>query len=355
MRKKNNGELSGVKEIARRAQVSIATVDRVLHNRPGVSVKTKAKIEAIIKEIDYKPNLLARRLASRKVFKFAVLIPKESNETEYWRGPLTGIQTAWSEIKVYGVEVSFFLYDLNNRDTFVQEGDKLLEGGFHGVVVAPSFIEEAIDFVSKCKAKKIKCVFINSDISNIQPLSYIGPDLFQSGRLAGNLCQYLVPKDGKVLILNISRVVDAEHHLMRKADGFRSYFENERSDCSIDMLTVQKTDYESVISEVDKYLATARVDLLFVTNSRVFTVARYFAENKINNIKLVGYDYLEQNLKYLDAGIIDFLICQKPVEQGYQALLTLHQYFINESESVEKMQLMPIDIITKENYKFYKN
>src|SRR5690606_17462922 len=69
MRKKNNGELSGVKEIARRAQVSIATVDRVLHNRPGVSVKTKAKIEAIIKEIDYKPNLLARRLASRKVFK----------------------------------------------------------------------------------------------------------------------------------------------------------------------------------------------------------------------------------------------------------------------------------------------
>jgi LacI family transcriptional regulator len=32
-------ELSGVKEIARRANVSIATVDRVLHNRTGVAQK----------------------------------------------------------------------------------------------------------------------------------------------------------------------------------------------------------------------------------------------------------------------------------------------------------------------------
>lgn len=355
MRKKNNGELSGVKEIARRAHVSIATVDRVLHNRPGVSLKTKEKIEAIIKEMDYKPNLLARRLASRKVFKFAVLIPKESNETEYWRGPLTGIQDAWSEIKVYGVEVSFFLYDLNDRHTFVQESQAVLEGGFHGVVVAPSFIEEAIAFFAQCRTKKIKCVFINSDVSTVQPLSYIGPDLFQSGKLGGNLCKYLVPQDGKILVLNVSRVVDAEHHLMRKADGFRSYFEEERRDCTIDLLTVQKTDYPSVIAEVDRYLKSNKVDLIFVTNSRVFTVARYFAENQVKDIKLVGYDYLAQNLKYLDAGIIDFLICQKPVEQGYQALLTLYHYFINENVSVEKIQLMPIDIITKENYKFYKN
>lgn len=355
MRKKKNSELSGVKEIARRAGVSIATVDRVLHNRPGVSIKTKEKIEAIIKEMDYKPNLLARSLASRKVFKFAVLMPRESSETEYWGGPLAGIQAAWSEIKMYGVEVSFFLYDLNNRDTFVQESKTVLEGGFQGVVVAPSFIEESIDFFSKCTKKKIRCVFINSDISSVQPLSYIGPDLFQSGKLAGNLCKYLVPNGAKILVLNISRVVDAEHHLMRKADGFRAYFNEEQSDCTIDLLTVQKTDYNSVISEVDSYLKNNRIDLIFVTNSRVFTIARYFDERQIKDIKLVGYDYLEQNLKYLEEGVIDFLICQKPVEQGYKALLTLHQYFVNENISVEKMQLMPIDIVTKENYKYYKN
>src|SRR5690606_25333989 len=143
-------ELSGVKEIARRANVSIATVDRVLHNRPGVSVKTKEKIDAIIKEMDYKPNLLARSLASKKTFRFAVLIPKESSETEYWKAPLQGVRAAWSEIQVYGVEVSFFLYDLNDRITFDQQAAKILEENFCGVVVAPSFINEAIEFYKQC-------------------------------------------------------------------------------------------------------------------------------------------------------------------------------------------------------------
>ncbi len=55
----------GVKEIARRANVSIATVDRVIHNRTGVSEKTKKKFNEIIKELDYQPNILASRLASR--------------------------------------------------------------------------------------------------------------------------------------------------------------------------------------------------------------------------------------------------------------------------------------------------
>ena len=78
---------TGVKEIARRANVSIGTVDRVLHNRTGVSKMTKHKILAIMKELDYQPNILARRLASKKVLRFASLIPAISSETEFWDAP----------------------------------------------------------------------------------------------------------------------------------------------------------------------------------------------------------------------------------------------------------------------------
>ena len=51
-----------VQEIAKLANVSAGTVDRVLHNRKGVSQKTKEKIQAIIAEHDYKPNIIARQL-----------------------------------------------------------------------------------------------------------------------------------------------------------------------------------------------------------------------------------------------------------------------------------------------------
>jgi len=93
----------GVKEIARRANVSIATVDRVLHNRSGVSEKTKKKINDIIKELDYQPNILASRLASKKIISLAVLIPRVSEETDFWEAPMKGITRADSEIKKYGV------------------------------------------------------------------------------------------------------------------------------------------------------------------------------------------------------------------------------------------------------------
>jgi len=87
-----NSTYFGVKEIARRANVSIATVDRVIHNRTGVSEKTKKKINEIIKELDYQPNILASRLASKNIIILAVLIPRVSEETDFWEVPLRGIQ-----------------------------------------------------------------------------------------------------------------------------------------------------------------------------------------------------------------------------------------------------------------------
>lgn len=124
--KKQNSQ-TGVKEIAKRGNVSIATVDRVIHNRPGVSAKTKAKIEAIIKELNYQPNVLASRLSSGKVFHFAVLIPKSSVYSDFWEAPLKGIMKADSEIKQYGITIENFLFDLTKKDSFIQATEEIKE------------------------------------------------------------------------------------------------------------------------------------------------------------------------------------------------------------------------------------
>ena len=53
MLQKDEQAFFGVKEIARRANVSLATVDRVIHGRSGVSEKTRQRIQAIIEELNY--------------------------------------------------------------------------------------------------------------------------------------------------------------------------------------------------------------------------------------------------------------------------------------------------------------
>ena len=64
-----------IKLIAKLANVSAGTVDRVINNRGKVKPVTREKIEKIIQDLNYKPNLFARNLALDPSFNIAVIIP----------------------------------------------------------------------------------------------------------------------------------------------------------------------------------------------------------------------------------------------------------------------------------------
>ena len=59
---------SRIKDIARIAGVSIGTVDRVIHNRGEVAEKTRLKVERILKDTNYSPNVMAQVLKSKRRF-----------------------------------------------------------------------------------------------------------------------------------------------------------------------------------------------------------------------------------------------------------------------------------------------
>lgn len=343
----------GVKEIAKRANVSIATVDRVIHNRSGVSPKTKSKIEAIIKELNYQPNILASRLASGKVFDIAVLIPKGSEETDFWDAPLKGILRAESEIRQYGIHIETFLFDLNDKDSFREQGKRIHEKKMDGVLLSPTFIEESIEFVKICRSHHIPYVFIDSNIKEYNNLSYIGPHLFQSGYLGAKLCTFDKNQGEKVMLVNISKDIN-NYNYIRIEEGFRAYYGDQNEKKEIVRLDIHRSDFVSVAKELSKtFKEHPDIGVIFVTNSRVFSVARYLKEYKIKNVHLIGYDFLKENVEYLKEGIIDFLICHKPEDQGYKGIMSLYHHLAL-SLPIEKIYFMPIDIITKENQEYYR-
>lgn len=351
----NNSESIGVKEIARLANVSLATVDRVLHNRTGVSEATKAKIQKIIKRLNYRPNILARRLASGKVYRFAALIPAVSEETAYWQAPLNGINRAEAELSQYGIKVERYLFDQNDKKSFHSKAKLILDSEIDGVVLAPSFMEESVHFTNSCKELKIPYVFINSDIPAQESLCYIGPELFKSGYLAASLAGYSKSESGKILVVNIVKEIDNQHHVVRKEEGFRTYFQEKKIKAEIVEINISQTDYKAVerrLTEV--FEQNPNITAVFVTNSRVFSVAKFLEKRSLKDILLIGYDYIEENIQYLKNGRIDFLICQKPEEQGYRGIMALYHHLILKIP-IANIEYMPIDIITKENYEFYKN
>lgn len=349
-----SGQTIGVKEIARKANVSIGTVDRVLHNRNGVSNATKQKIVEIIKKYNYEPNILARRLASRRVLKFATLIPAVSEETDYWQFPLDGILKAEAELKDFGISVKKFFFDLGDKNSFSEQTAKILKGKFDGILISPVFTEDTKGFAESCKKRNIPVVFINSDIPGLNNLCYIGPDLFNSGYLSAHLANFIIKQNEKVLVLNISKAPDSMYYIQRKEDGFRSYFDQRSKKVEVFSLNIRKTEYNSIKKELLDVFSKHKIKLVFVTNSRVFYVARFFEDQGLTDVSLIGFDFIEKNLAYLENETIDFLICQKPAEQAYQGIMALYNHLVKK-ENVEKTHYMSIDIITKFNYKFYRN
>ena len=71
----HSSEKIRIKDIAERSGVSVGTVDRVLHNRPNVSKKARAKVDAVLKEINFQPNSYASALAYNRKYTFCCLLP----------------------------------------------------------------------------------------------------------------------------------------------------------------------------------------------------------------------------------------------------------------------------------------
>ena len=68
-----------IKDVAKEADVAVSTVSRVISNSSRISVKTKLKVWDAIKKLDYKPNQMARSLATQKTNILAVILPQWVN------------------------------------------------------------------------------------------------------------------------------------------------------------------------------------------------------------------------------------------------------------------------------------
>ena len=66
-------------DVAREANVSMATVSRVVNGNPNVKPATRDKVNEVIKRLNYRPNAVARGLASKKTTTVGVIIPDISN------------------------------------------------------------------------------------------------------------------------------------------------------------------------------------------------------------------------------------------------------------------------------------
>lgn len=71
--------MATIRDVARKAGLSVATVSAVLNNKPGVSERSEQRVLQAIKELDYRPNRVARALSRNSSNTVGMLVPSVDN------------------------------------------------------------------------------------------------------------------------------------------------------------------------------------------------------------------------------------------------------------------------------------
>ncbi|WP_294370833.1 LacI family DNA-binding transcriptional regulator [uncultured Clostridium sp.] len=98
-----------IKEVAKAANVSTSTVSRVISDSPQISEKTKEKVREVIKQLNYKPNAIARSLANKKTRIIGVVLPNEAQDLSFNPFFLKAMQgmSSYAKRKKYYITYAF--------------------------------------------------------------------------------------------------------------------------------------------------------------------------------------------------------------------------------------------------------
>ncbi len=345
-----------IKDIAILAGVSEGTVDRVLHKRGDVSVKSLEAVNKVLEEINYSPNLHARSLASKKQYRFVCLYP-EHNTTDYWQSIDVGFNQAAREFVNHNVLVKKVYYNQFDSHSFVQVYNDILNNPPDAVFLAPIFREEAAKFCQELKKRQIPFSIFDSIIEEADFVTYYGQDSFQSGYIAAKLLLDRLTAASKVLIIRTHRKGGVSNQTKYRHKGFMKFIDDNHLFDVYELINVELKDDDEISNlEVIRQVfeSHSNIKAAIVFNSKVFRLAMHLEALNQTTVRLIGYDLLEQNLTYLKQGLVTTLIAQRPEKQAYLTVRDMCRDLIF-NQKVRRINYVPIDVLIKENIDYYFN
>ena len=329
-----------MKEIARLAGVSIGTVDRVLHHRGRVSPENMAKIQAIVTERGYRPNVFASRLSGGTSLRtIGVVIPAKTQDFNYWQLIQNGMERAAQEVEPLRVRLKVMEFDRYSTSDCTTAFRDLLSLGCDALALAPiqpKALRPLIDGLDP----KLPLVFFDTDMDCAHAHCFVGQDPWKGGVLAGKLLS-LSLEPGRPMTL--VRFDTDDEHLNQRCEGFLSSAQHLGRQV-IELAQNLDHPFDRRRAEMSLFLARhPAVGGFFVPNSSVGEYAQAGLGRKV-----VGYDLIPANIAALEEGRVDFLLNQRPEVMGYESVRLLSRSVLFREALPQRIGL-PLDVILKEN------
>ena len=340
---------SGIPLIAELAGVSIGTVDRALHGRPGINEKTRDRVLAVASKIGYRPNLAARSLSTGKRIRIGVCVPREIRYfyNEMW----AGIHEEIGRYTDRGIE--FLLRPVpqlgkGERRAFRE----LVDLSVQGVIVTPGNPESMTPLIDGAEKGGIRVVCVSTDAPASLRSSIVCVEPTVNGLLAGELmAKFVAPRAKVAIITGMLKTVDHRE----KAEGFGKSFRQYCRGGSV-VTTIEGHEDAKQSYRKTRKLLWRVPDLagIYVNTVNCLPVCRALSAARLSGkVRLIATDLFKEMIPLFRAGTIDASIHQRPFRQGQIAIRNLAEHLLHNVDLPAAQYLNP-GIILRSNLQLFR-
>ena len=312
-------------EIAKLANVSRATVYRVINKKPNVRPETIERVNAIIDEVGYTPNAAGQALVkqNRKDI-IGVVLPVVRDE--FYRSIQEGINAFVKEHEDLGIKVVCEYMDSFSVEDVLAAISRIKKKGVDALSVVAIDDKEILRAIDSF-GENVPVVPIISDIDCKNKLCFVGNDQRRFGAVAGEIFSKIMGDTGKIVVV-VTSLSFAVHR--ERLDGIKEYFRLKESGIKIFDEVVENYDSdEATYKKLKEILAQDKeiTGIFFATGQGVLGYKRLIGEMDYpNRIRVVASEILPGTKEMLKNGSVDFSICQQPYEVGYSSLKVIYDY-----------------------------
>lgn len=325
----------GIRDVANRAGVSVATVSHVLNNTKHVSDKTKERILKAIDELSYSPNYLAKSLKENKSKVIGLIVPDISN---YFFTEVATIVEKKLNQQGYNVILCNSNEDINLE---IQHIKQLKSYMVSGIIIAPTTRD--YNYRKLIGNMEYPLVFIDRRLDSIQ-----GDSIIVDGCSAvEQAVDHLIYKGHKRIAF-----IGASKGLSTTEDRFKGYIASlQKHQITFDQQICGFGDpkIKSSMELCKKILADRSITALLVSSSLMSIGAVQFLSNSSikvpEEVAIIGYD------DYIWSGITTpplSTIKQPTSEIGEKAAELITERIITPNKKIENI-ILPAELILRES------
>ena len=313
----------GIKDIARALGVSIGTVDRALHGRPGINPLTRARVLKMAQTLGYRPNFAARHLKLNRKLRLYANLPREI--AFFFDTLRKGIAEAARPFQST-IDLQFREYPhLGEGDAEVFRA--ALEEGANGIIIAPGDPAAVKPLIRKAARAHVPVVCVATDAPGTERLTSISTDPAIAGAMVAEIISQISVRPAKALLVT-GDLTTFDHS--EKVRGFREFLAFLGS--PIEIATIAQAHDDPVQAHqltADALRQHGDIDAVYVCTANSIPVIQALDEaGRLARTLVVTTDLFPALLPYLESRQVFATMYQRPMTQGRMAFQALYQFIV---------------------------